>query len=37
MFDGAANGSFTITQGGATLATGGGNFGSTTTVNFTVN
>lgn len=37
MFDGAVNGSFTITQNGVTLATGGGNFGSTTTVNFTVN
>jgi hypothetical protein len=37
MFDGAVNGSFTVTQNGVTLATGGGNFGSTTTVNFTVN
>lgn len=37
MFDGAVNGSFTVTQNGVTLATGGGNFGATTTVNFTVN
>jgi hypothetical protein len=37
MFDGAVNGSFTLTQNGVTLATGGGNFGNSTTVNFTVN
>ncbi|GGD14535.1 hypothetical protein [Flavobacterium orientale] len=37
MFDGAVNGSFTLTQNGVVLGTGGGNFGATTTLNFTVN